>query len=163
MKSTTLSLLCLLLAAFASAAFAADTAAVSLSVRNAWARATAPGAPVGGAYFEIVNSGPSDTLTAIECPVARRVEIHSMKMVAGMMEMRPLQALDIPAGGRVTFGPDSLHAMLIDLRRPLTQGERIPLTLVFRHAGRVPVEAIVGGLGDMTPPATEAASSASHH
>ena len=131
---------------------AAEPAAGSLVVVNAWSRATAPGAPVGVAYFEIVNSGGQDALIHIETAAARQVELHSMATVGGLMQMRPLLAVDVPAHGRVRFEPSGLHAMLIDLVRPLKKGDRFELTLAFQHSAPVRVEAIVQDLGTMTAP-----------
>jgi len=117
---------------------------------------------MGVAYFEIMNSGPPDALTAVESPVARRVELHSMAMVSGMMQMRPVASVDLPTSERVVFGPQGLHAMLVDLKRPLREGERVPLTFLFRRAGRVQAEALVGGLGAMASPALESVSRERH-
>ena len=124
----------------------------TVAVRNAWSRATAPGAPVGVAYFEIVNTGAGDELLGIESPAAARVEMHATTTVNGMMEMRATATVEIPAAGHVAFAPGGLHAMLMELKQPLVEGARIPLTLVFRHAGRVAVQAVVEGPGAMTAP-----------
>jgi periplasmic copper chaperone A len=124
----------------------------SLEIVKPWSRATAPGTTVGVAYLEIVNSGKQDTLVRVEATVARRVEMHSMATVGGVMQMRELLSVDVPAQGRVRFEPSGLHMMLIDLAHPLKKGDRIPLILVFQHAGKVPAEAIVQDLGTMTPP-----------
>ncbi|MGA2565121.1 MAG: copper chaperone PCu(A)C [Steroidobacteraceae bacterium] len=125
---------------------AAAPAPESLTVLKAWSRATAPGASVGVAYFEIVNSGAADTLTAIQSPVAERVEMHSMRIDAGVMQMRPVASVQVPAGARVSFRPGGLHAMLMELKEPLKEGQRFPLTLVFEHAGPIRIEALVQGL-----------------
>ncbi len=123
-----------------------------IAVVNAWSRATAPGTSVGAAYFSIVNSGAADVLVEIETPRARRVEMHSVTVVGGVMQMRPTATLAIPAGGRVVFEPGTLHAMLIDLVTPLAAGEHVPLTLTFREAGKIRVDAAVLSL-DEAPPA----------
>ena len=154
--------LCLFAAILATSALAAEPPSAPISVTRAWSRATVPGASVGAAYFEIVNSGPPDALIAIECPAAKHVEMHSMTMKAGMMQMRPVPSVDLPAKGGVVFGPEGLHAMLIDLIHPLREGDQVPLTLVFRNAGRIPVRAVISGPGAMAPPATEAATSGKH-
>lgn len=124
----------------------------SLQIVKPWARATAPGASVGAVYLEIVNPGKQDTLVRVEATVARRVQIHSMTMSSGVMQMRELSSVDVPAGGRVRFEPGGLHVMLIDLLHPLKKGDRIPMVMVFRNAGKVPAEAIVQDLGAMAPP-----------
>jgi periplasmic copper chaperone A len=66
--------------------------------------------------------------------------------------MRRVLSVEVPAHGRVRFEPNGLHAMLIELVRPLKKGDRFPLTLMFQHAGPVRVEAIVQDLGTMTAP-----------
>jgi copper(I)-binding protein len=143
---------CLLMACIGAGVFtsgalrAATPAPASVRVLNAWSRATAPGAAVGVAYFEIVNSGDADTLTGIESPVAGRVEMHSMSMNGAVMRMRPVASVQVPAGANISFEPGGLHVMLIDLKQPLQQDQRFPLTLLFEHAGRVRVEVLVRGL-----------------
>ncbi len=123
----------------------------AVSVVRAWSRATPPGVTVGVAYFEITNGGAADTLIAISSPVAARVEMHSTTMAGGLMKMREAESVDVPANGRVVFEPGGLHAMLIDLKKPLIAGTRLPLTLEFRHAGKVSVEAVVQGIGGEAP------------
>jgi len=132
-----------------------------IAVTQAWARATPPGASVGGAYFTIVNDGDADVLLRVESPVSRKAEVHLMQMKDGMMSMRPMPTVAIPAHGRVVFSPEGLHVMLVDLHQPLRQGEHVPLTLVFRKAGPVQVQAITGGLGDEGP--AVAADHGGHH
>src|SRR5580700_7777069 len=142
---------CLLVACIGAGLFmrgaprTATPASASVKVLNAWSRATAPGASVGVAYFEIVNSGAADALTGIESPVAERVEMHSVSMTGAVMQMRPVASVQVPAGARILFEPGGLHAMLIDLKQPLQQDQRFALTLLFEHAGRVPVEVLVRG------------------
>jgi protein SCO1 len=132
---------------------AADSASSgSIRVVDAWSRSTAPGASVGVVYFEVINSGPADTLLTIECPAAERAEMHATARVDGLMKMRPVASVDIPAGGRLSFQPGGLHAMLIGINQPLKEGGRLPLTLVFRRAGKLRFEAAIQGLGTTNPP-----------
>jgi protein SCO1/2 len=132
---------------------AADSASSgSIRVAGAWSRSTAPGASVGVVYFEVINAGPADTLLAIECPAAERAEMHATGRADGIMKMRPVASVDIPAGGRLSFQPGGLHAMLIGIKEPLKEGGRLPLTLVFRRAGKLRFEAAIQGLGATSPP-----------
>ena len=125
-------------------------------VARAWSRATAPGTSVGVAYFAIMNGAAADELVGIESPVSEHVEMHATSMANGMMQMRETASVVVPAGGRVEFEPSGLHAMLFGLKAPLTAGGRVPLTLVFRHAGRVSVVALVQDMGSEGPPAESA-------
>jgi periplasmic copper chaperone A len=140
---------------FALPALAADQHAGLLTVIQPWSRATPPGAVTGAAYFEIINAGAADTLLRIESPVAREVEMHMSFVEGGMMRMRPMSSVKVPEHGHLRFDPNGMHVMLIDLRQPLKEGQRFPMTLVFQHAGRVSVEAVVGGLGATSAPTQE--------
>jgi periplasmic copper chaperone A len=143
----------LLALALIGTAFASEPQTGSLTILQPWARATPPGATVGAAYLEILNSGASDTLLRIETPVARNVQMHNMSTENGVMRMRQMSSVNVPAHGRVLFDPEGLHVMLIDLVQPLREGQRFPMTLVFEHAGRVTVQTMVRGLGAMSPSA----------
>lgn len=120
------------------APFAAAEAA--LHVEAAWARATAPGATNGAAYFRVVNGGSADRLLSARAGVSARVELHTHTMRGGMMQMHAVPAVEIPAGGRVEFAPGGLHVMLIGLGAPLTDGAVVPLTLEFERAGALRID-----------------------
>ena len=107
--------------------FAAET----VSVNNPWVRATVPGQSVAGAYMDITAKAPA-VLLAIESPVAARVELHTMAMDGGVMKMRPLEKLDLPANRTVNLKPGGYHVMLVDIKRELKAGERVPLKLTLQ-------------------------------
>jgi copper(I)-binding protein len=122
------------------------TPAKGLQVQDAWARSAASGTTTG-AFATIVNpTGETDRLVGAESDAAQMVEIHETRMVGDIMQMRPAEAIEIPAGGRVELKPGSYHLMLIELRRDLQPGEKLTITLIFEKAGRLEVEAEVKGL-----------------
>jgi len=131
MKSPMLALL--LSFAASSAAFAADG---SITVEQAWARPTAPGAVNGAAYLAIKNSGKTDdVLLGVESNAATKAELHESSMDGGVMKMRRLGAVPVPAGGSVEFKPGGKHIMLMGLKAPLTTGQSFSLILQFKNAG----------------------------
>lgn len=134
--------------------FPAAEGADHLVVEGAWTRATPPGAKTAAGYLVLRNTGNSDDrLVRIESPVAETIEVHSMTMDGGIMRMRRLDALlTIPAGGEVRLDPGGLHLMMMGLKAPFRQGERIGLDLVFERAGRIAVEMPVVRVGTMEPP-----------
>jgi copper(I)-binding protein len=135
-----------------TAAEAGEVRAGALVIENPWARATPPGAMVGAAYLVIRNTGTSgDRLVGASTPVAATVEIHETRMTDGEMQMRPVEALEIPPGGSVRLQPGGLHLMLMDLGAPLVTGARVPLTLQFAGAGEVRVELAVAPAGSPGP------------
>lgn len=121
-----------------------------LEIGHPWARATLPSAKVGGGYLTLTNEGAiADRLLGGSSPVAGRVEIHSMEMNNNVMTMRPhADGVEIPAGETVELAPGGFHLMLLDLKQPLKEGERVPLTLEFEHAGTIDVELAVGPAGN---------------
>lgn len=104
-------------------------------VKHAWARATVPGQPVSGAYFEISAAKPAKLLR-VDSPAAGMVEVHEMKLDGGVMKMRALDALPLPAGQTVTLKPGGTHVMLMQLKQPLKVGSKLALTLHVEQAGK---------------------------
>ena len=106
----------------------------------------------GVGYLTVSNTGQRpDVLLAVESPVAARVEIHASSNVGGVSRMSRLKSVPVPAKGRAKLEPGATHLMLIKLKRPLAIGDKVPATLVFRDAGRVPIEFLVQrGVGKET-------------
>ena len=123
----------------------------AITIRQPWARATPPGTTVGAAYFDITNSGAADTLVGVESPIAANAEVHVDYEEGGLMRMRPVPRLPVPAKGHVHLGSGGLHVMLMNLKQPLKEGEHFPLTLVFQNAGHILVDVQVRGIGAMGP------------
>jgi copper(I)-binding protein len=134
------SLLVLLLAAASALAHADPVDAGSLRIDKPWARATAQGQKVGGAYLEIDNRGNApDRLLGVTSQVADAAQLHRMQMEGNVMRMREVDAITIPAGSKVVLAPGGLHVMLTGLHAPLKTGETFSLTLRFEKAGEVEV------------------------
>ena len=118
-----------------------------LEIEKPWARATAPGAAVGGGYLVIRNKGAAgDRLVGVSSPVSARVEIHEMAMEKDTMRMREVKGVDVPAKKSVEFKPGGYHLMMIDLKAPLKQGDKVPVTLRFEKAGELKAEFVVEDL-----------------
>jgi copper(I)-binding protein len=123
-----------------------------LTIIAPWARATPKGATTAAAYLTIVNSGDEpDRLTGASTAVAAQTTPHEMTMTNGVMAMRSLPEVAIPAHGRATLGPGSIHLMLEHLARPLKAGESFTGTLTFARAGAVPVTFTVAPIGARGP------------
>ena len=129
-------------------AAAAQTGPVE--VKNAWARATPGKAETGAAYLTIQTATP-DRLIAVSTPVADKAEPHEMTMQGGVMRMRSLATIDLPAGQAVVLKPGATHIMLVGLKQPLRVGESFPLTLQFEKAGKREVNVVVEKAGAMGP------------
>jgi periplasmic copper chaperone A len=123
-----------------------------LVISSVWARATVPSVAVGAAYFTIQNRGMQpDTLVGASCPVAGAAMLHRTVQKNGVSHMEPAGNIDIPPGKTLQIAPGGLHLMLMALKQPLHAGVLIPLTLEFRHAGKVDVQMQVVPLAAQTP------------
>jgi copper(I)-binding protein len=75
--------------------------------------------------------------------VAEKVELHEVRNEAGVMAMRPIDKLSVPAGGVVELKPGGYHVMLLGLKRDLNPGDSVPVTLTFQKSAPVTVNAQV--------------------
>lgn len=127
----------------ASAAIAHGASAGDIEVEHPYALPTPPGAKIGAVYFRALrNSGRQpDRLISASTPAAARVEIHeSVIDNAGVMRMRELESIDLPARKEVRPRHQGhLHLMLIDLKAPLENGGRFPIRLKFERSGEIEV------------------------
>ena len=132
----------------------AGGANAQVEIDQPWARATAPGAQVAGGYMTIRNKGAAaDRLIGGSTPVAARIELHVHIKDGEVVKMRQVQGYDVPAKGSFELKPGGAHLMFLNITRPFTEGERIPVRLKFEKAGELSVEFNVGRLGQSTPPA----------
>lgn len=119
-------------------------------IDNEWARATI-GQSLNGVVFMTLTdtSGQGDTLVAAASPVAAVTELHVHRLVNGIMQMYAVKSVQIPAGRSIILQPGAEHIMLMGLKQPLREGETVPISLTFAHAGIVETMAQVRGIGAM--------------
>jgi periplasmic copper chaperone A len=106
----------------------------AVEVTHAWVRATVPGQPVAGAYLTI-QSARAAKLVAVSSPVAASAEMHSMSGAGGVMRMRKLEALALPAGKPVELKSGGDHIMLLEIKHQLRPGDKVPITLTIEQGG----------------------------
>ena len=144
-----------------------DVGASAIVATDAWARTSPMSAGAGAAYVVLTNHGDvDDALIGVSVPdtIAAVTELHETRAAASddsddssmpmdsmpmdssapMMEMVPVDRIDIPAGGVAVLEPGGFHVMLLDLVAPLEPGTTVPLTLTFEVAGELTVDAVVG-------------------
>jgi len=151
----TLACVAVLFALPGAPAQAQEVKAGDLVITQAWSRATPGGAKIAGGYLTIENKGSApDRLISGSGDFAGKVEIHEMAMNNGVMTMRSLdKGLPIEPGKTVKLAPGGYHLMLMDLKTPLKQGDKVPLTLEFEKAGKVTLSLDVQGVGAQAPAA----------
>ena len=153
MNNVARTLACLATLIFSAPALAQEIKAGDLVITQPWSRATPSGAKVAGGYLTIENKGTApDRLIGGSGDIAGKVEIHEMAMNNGVMTMRPLdKGLVIEPGKTMKLAPGGYHVMLMDLKGPLKQGDKVPLTLEFEKAGKVVLSLDVQGVGAQAP------------
>ena len=133
-----------LLAAVALPALPAFSAESDIAVSDAYVRLVPSGAPTTGAFMTLKNGGDKDRkLVKVDSPVAKTVELHNHINDNGVMRMRPVKEIEIKAKGEATLKPGSYHAMLIDLKQQLKEGDTVPVTLTFDDGSTRKVDAAV--------------------
>jgi copper(I)-binding protein len=130
-----------------------------VSVDKAWVRlAAVPGRPAA-AYVTIHGGKDATRLIAIDSAQAGSSELHqsvksggpAMKSMGGMMAMRRVDGLDVPAGATVDFSGAGYHAMLFGVGTQVKAGATMPLTIRFAKGDPIAVDARVIGAGDSPP------------
>ena len=112
-----------------SAALLAGAAMAQVTVKDAWVRATVAQQKATGAFMQ-VQSAQDAKLVGAQSPVAAVVEVHEMAMDGGVMKMRAVPSLTLPAGKAVELKPGGYHVMLMDLKGQIKDGDSVPVTLV---------------------------------
>ena len=103
-------------------------AAENVSAKDAWVRLPPPGAKIVGAYLTLEAKQPM-TLTGAKTPAAGSVELHTMSMNNGVMQMRQVPSIALEPGKPVKLEPGGLHLMLIELKKPLKAGDIVQIDL----------------------------------
>ncbi|MDR0672055.1 MAG: copper chaperone PCu(A)C [Zoogloeaceae bacterium] len=101
---------------------------------DAWVRATVPGQSATGAFMTLYSDAPMK-LVEVRSPLAAVTEIHEMRVDEnGVMRMRAISQLDLPAQKATPLKPGGRHIMLQALKKEARAGERTTLTLVLEDA-----------------------------
>lgn len=130
LKSVWCALLLCVAPAYAVSPAKANTQDVSVS--DAYARPTVAGQSQGGAFLRLHNSSTRvQTLLSAETPIAARTELHTHIHENGVMKMRQIKGIRIPAKGTVVLEPGGLHLMFFDLKHTLEVGKSFPVKLKF--------------------------------
>ena len=120
---------------------------VGVVATGAWARTSPASAEAGAAYMTLTNTSASDVElvgAAVPSSVAATAEVHETSMAeGGMMSMKQVASVTVPANGSVELAPGGFHIMILQLAEPLVAGEDIPITLSFAEGEDVQVIAEV--------------------
>lgn len=125
-----------------------------VAVNNPFAREVPPGAPASASFMTLKNNSRQEIkITSAESSVAEVVELHTHTNDNGVMRMRQIPFIEIPANGETMLKPGGLHIMLIGPHEPLKKGQNIAVTLNFEDGSKkmvnMPVKSIMGMMKKM--------------
>ena len=136
LRFATLALGTLLIAATANA----DT----ITADDPYVREVPPGSPATAAFMTLHNSSDSTVrLISADNSIAEHTELHNHVELDGVMQMRQIEAIEVPAGGSTTLAPGGLHLMLIGLPSPVSEGDQVGLSLTFDNGDTLELDAPV--------------------
>lgn len=125
----------------------ATVLAEGVVVESAYIREAPPGQQVTAAFMRLHNRGEQDcVLTGVATPVAGSAEIHDHSHENGVVRMRPVRGIALPAGVSLELKPGGYHAMLFGVTEKLSDSERYPLTIYFDGCQPVHTDAEVRSL-----------------
>lgn len=101
-----------------------------ITIENAYVRGLPPGQTVTAAFMRLRNSGDSAVnIVSVSTDSAKTAEIHTHKHSNGMMRMEKVDSVTVPAKGDLVMKPGGYHLMLIDLHKPLREGDKVKIEL----------------------------------
>lgn len=113
---------------------ASTSAHSEVTAKDAWVRATVAQQKSTGAFFTLTSTTDA-RVVAVSSPAAKIAEIHETRARDGVMSMRAVEAIDLPAGKAVRLEPGGLHVMLMALKSPVAQGDKVPIVLTVEERG----------------------------
>ncbi len=130
--------------------FAHEYEVGQIHIDHPWSREAPPNSPVIGGFLQLNNHGDiEDSLIAAESPISGRIELHNHIMEDGVMKMVKVDEILVPENSTVALEPGSFHLMVFNPTQVLHKGDRFPMTLIFKHAGKIEVEMAVEDKGHM--------------
>jgi periplasmic copper chaperone A len=112
----------------------ATPALAGVVLDHGFVRAMPPGQKITAAYMSLTNTDAQDAVvSAVSSDMAARVEIHESYIRDGMMAMRPLTVITVPAQGRLEFAPGGAHLMLFGIERQLKEGDQVNISLQYNN------------------------------
>lgn len=136
------------LAVLAASLFSAVAVAGDIQVDRATVRATAPGQETAMGDLHIVSKQAAK-LVAVSTPAAQSVELHHMSTEQGVMRMREVSSVALPAGQPVDLGASGYHLMLMGLKQPIQVGTTVPFRVTVQLTNKKTVQLDVSA--EVTP------------
>lgn len=126
------------------ASAAAPKAGDQIDVKDPVVRLVPPGIPTTGIFLVLENRSEADhALVQASSPSAKVVELHTHFSEGGIMKMRRVERIPVPAKGTAVLKPGGYHIMLIELTGPLSEKTTVQTTLQFEDGSTKVIHAEV--------------------
>tara|TARA_B110000879_G_scaffold160159_1_gene206806 strand:- start:597 stop:1073 length:477 start_codon:yes stop_codon:yes gene_type:complete len=119
-----------------------DQSNAAFVVEEPYLRSTMTTSTTGAAFLVLRNmTGTDDLLVGVGSEAADRVELHTHTQDAnGVMRMSEIEGgVPLADGDDHAFARGGDHLMFMGLKEPLTQGQLVPVILVFEQAGDIEI------------------------
>jgi len=122
-------------------------------IEDAWSRASIGTSRPGVAYMTLRNTGAEPVVvTGLRTDLAMMPMIHATSTDAkGVTRMSHMEEVEIAAGETVALEPGGMHVMLMDLQRPMVEGESYTLSLDFADGTEASVDVPILGIAARGP------------
>ena len=117
------------------AAAACMAVQAEITVKEPWVRATVPQQRSTAGYMTLTSS-VGGKVVGVSSPAAKIAEIHETRTRDGVSGMHAVDVVELPAGKAVELKPGGLHVMLMALKSPVAQGDKVPIVLTVEERGR---------------------------
>lgn len=112
----------------------------SVLASHVWVRAAPPGVTVLAGYFTLENRTDAPLkLTGASSPDFGAVEMHETVEKDGTASMQPVDAVTLPARGKIEFLPGGYHLMLMQPKRDMGIGSLVTLRLTFSDGSELDI------------------------
>ncbi len=110
-----------------------------ISITKAYARETEPNSSLSAAFMHINNHSKREVrLISAHSQQARTTEIHThLHTSDDAVKMRAIKFVEIPAKDTSILAPDGVHLVLQGVKRPLQEGDKIDVELLFSNGERI--------------------------
>jgi len=118
--------------------------AKGVNVDDPYVREVPPGQMTSASFLTLKNDSDKEiALIKATSNVAKNVELHEHVQENGMMKMRQVEKISVPANGTTTLKPGGYHIMLIGLTRKIKSGDMIDINLEFDDGSKQSIKADV--------------------
>lgn len=94
-------------------------------------------------YFVAHGGDAGVQLRGVMTDYALKVEMHESVSDGGMMTMKPVESVDVPAKGSVAFAPGGKHLMIWGVNDTAISRGKMQLTFLMSNGDRLLVDAVI--------------------